>query len=177
VISVHDAGAAGVIGDLTRFRREFYGCLHRRADVLFELTDAVLCADGPVTSLVGLSLAAEHRRGHGATFDAVNAGRLEVGRLRRALAGLPVPRDCGGRIVLAVDVSAWLRPDAATAPDRSFCHVYGRGRSSAQLIPGWPSSACPRRLVHRGRSVGRSGTGRWWIWTSRPPIRPVACPL
>jgi hypothetical protein len=46
VISVHDAGAAGVIGDLTRLRREFYGCLHRRADVLFELTDAVLCADG-----------------------------------------------------------------------------------------------------------------------------------
>jgi hypothetical protein len=140
VISVHDVGSAGVFGDLTRFRREFYACLHRRADALFELTDAVLCADGPVTSLVGLSLAAEHRRGHGATFDGVNAGRVEVGRLRRALAGLPLSRDGGGRIVLAVDVSSWLRPDAATAPDRSFCHVYGRGRSAAQLIPGWPYS-------------------------------------
>jgi hypothetical protein len=32
---------------------------------LFELTDALLCADGPVTTLVGLSLAGEHRRGHG----------------------------------------------------------------------------------------------------------------
>jgi hypothetical protein len=93
-----------------------------------------------VTSLVGLSLAAEHRRGHGALYDAVNAGRVEVGRLRRALAGLPVPRDGHGRIVLAVDVSPWLRPDAATCPDRSFCHVHGRGRGAAQLIPGWPYS-------------------------------------
>ena len=33
-----------------------------RADALFELTDAVLCADGPVTSLVDLTLVAEHRR-------------------------------------------------------------------------------------------------------------------
>src|SRR5439155_1227233 len=54
--------------------------------------------------------------------------------------GLPRPRDGAGRIVLGVDVSNWLRPDAATAPERSFCHVYGRGKSAAQLIPGWPYS-------------------------------------
>jgi hypothetical protein len=34
----------------------------------------------------------------------------------------------------------WLRPDAATSPDRLFCHVYGRGKGNAQLIPGWPYS-------------------------------------
>jgi hypothetical protein len=129
---------AGELGTLSAFRRDFYGCLSRRGDALFELCDAVLCADGPVGSLVGLSLAAEHRRGHGALYDAVNAGRVEVGR--RELTRLPLPRDGEGRIVLAVDVSSWLRPDAATAPDRSFCHVHGRGRSAAQLIPGWPYS-------------------------------------
>jgi hypothetical protein len=42
--------------------------------------------------------------------------------------------------MLAVDVSAWLRPDAVTSPDRLFCHVYGRGRGSDQFIPGWPYS-------------------------------------
>ena len=42
--------------------------------------------------------------------------------------------------MLAIDVSAWLRPDAATSPDRLFCHVYGRGRNKDQLIPGWPYS-------------------------------------
>jgi hypothetical protein len=40
--------------------------LTARSDAFFELTDAVLCADGPVTSLVELTLTAEHRRGHGA---------------------------------------------------------------------------------------------------------------
>ncbi|WP_313950101.1 transposase, partial [Frankia casuarinae] len=67
---------------LCRFRQEFYDCLTRRADALFELTDAVLCADGPVRDLVGLSLTPEHRRGHGALYDAVNQGRIEIGRLR-----------------------------------------------------------------------------------------------
>jgi hypothetical protein len=43
-------------------------------------------------------------------------------------------------LVLAVDISPWLRPDAATSPDRLFCHVYGRGRNQAQMIPGWPYS-------------------------------------
>jgi hypothetical protein len=45
-----------------------------RADELCELADAVLCADGPVQTLAGLSLAPEHRRGHGALYDAVNQG-------------------------------------------------------------------------------------------------------
>jgi len=140
VISVHDARSVNELGTLSGFREALYDCLTRRADALFELTDSVLCADGPVGSLVGLSLTAEHRRGHGALYDAVNAGRVQVDRLRRRLAGLPLPRDSEGRIMLAVDVSNWLRPDAATAPDRSFCHVYGRGKSAAQLIPGWPYS-------------------------------------
>jgi hypothetical protein len=140
MISVHDAGSADELGILSAFRRVFYHCVQRRADTLFELCDAVLCTEGPVGSLVGLSLTAEHRRGHGALYDAVNAGRIQVGRLRRELAGLPLPRDNAGRIVLAVDVSSWLRPDAASAPQRSFCHVYGRGKNAAQLIPGWPYS-------------------------------------
>jgi len=64
MISVHDEAPAGALGDLCKFRDLYYGCLTKRADAMFELTDAVLCADGPVTSLVGLSLAAEHRRGN-----------------------------------------------------------------------------------------------------------------
>jgi hypothetical protein len=92
VISVNDAGRGAAFGELSEFRRELHRSLHRWADALFELADSVLCTDGPVTSLVGLSLAAEHRRGHGASYDAVNSGVIEVDRLRRALAGLPLPR-------------------------------------------------------------------------------------
>jgi hypothetical protein len=125
---------------LAVFRRELYRCFTARADALFELADAVLCADGPVKTLVGLSLAPEHQRGHGALYDAVNCGQVAIGRLRRSLAGLPLPRAADGRLMLAVDVSSWLRPGAATSPERLFCHVYGRGKGQAQMIPGWPYS-------------------------------------
>jgi DDE superfamily endonuclease len=125
---------------LAGFRQKLYRCFTARADALFEVADAVLCADGPVRTLAGLSLAPEHRRGHGALYDAVNHGRVSVGRLRRSLAGLPVPRAADGRLMLAVDVSSWLRPGAATSSQRLFCHVYGRGKGQAQMIPGWPYS-------------------------------------
>ena len=125
---------------LAAFRGDLYGCCTARGDALFEVADALLCAEGPVKTLVGLSLAPEHRRGHGALYDAVNHGRIDIARLRRAVAGLPLPRAADGRLMLAVDVSNWLRPGAATSPDRLFCHVYGRGKGQAQMIPGWPYS-------------------------------------
>src|SRR3954447_19765924 len=142
--SVHLAGgvdqsvAAAAADRLRAFRSELFGCLGRRADELFELTDALLCTDGPMSTLVGLCLAPEHRRGHGALYDAVNVGRVDVERLRRVLAGLALPRMFGGRIVLAVDATAWLRPDAETSPERLFCHVYGRTGETDQFLPGWP---------------------------------------
>src|SRR5690242_20472678 len=134
-----DAGA-GPLAVLSRFRLDFHQCLTARADELCELADAVLCTDGPVGTLAGLSLAPEHQRGHGALYDAVNHGRIDTGRLRRSLAGLPLPRAADGRLMLAADVSNWLRPDAATSPARLFCHVYGRAKGQAQMIPGWPYS-------------------------------------
>jgi hypothetical protein len=133
-------GQDQVLGRLAAFRGELYRCFTSRADALSELTGAVLCAGGPVRMLAALSLAPEHRRGHGGLYDAVNAGRVDTGRLRWSLACLPLPCRGDGRIRLAVDVSNWLRPGAATSPGRMFCHVYGRGKGNAQMIPGWPYS-------------------------------------
>ena len=70
----------------------------------------------------------------------------------RTLAGLPLPRAADGRLVLAVDMSNWLRPGAATSPERLFCHVYGRGKGQAQMIPGWPLLAMFRSLGYTARS-------------------------
>jgi hypothetical protein len=137
---LEDAARVESLAVLSRFRCDFHACLMARADELSELADAVLCADGPVRDLAGLSLAPEHRRGHGALYDAVSHGRIDIGRLRRSLAGLALPRAADGRLVLAADVSNWLRPGAATSPERLFCHVYGRGKGQAQMIPGWPYS-------------------------------------
>ncbi|MFF3584966.1 NF041680 family putative transposase [Streptomyces mirabilis] len=126
--------------EASAFRGEFYECLTARRDELFELVDAVLCADGAVKSPVDLTLLPEHRRGHGAMYGGLNHGRIDVNRLRTVLAGLSLPRCDGGRLVLAVDVSPWLRSDAPCSAERLFCHVYGRAKTASQFIPGWPYS-------------------------------------
>jgi DDE superfamily endonuclease len=125
---------------LARFREEVYGCLTRRADALFELCDAVLCAPGPVTSLPELSLALVHRRGHGAMYDALACGRIDVVRLQASLASLELPRDGRGQLRLAVDVTPWPRPDAECSPQRLHCHRPCRCDGIRQTIPGWPYS-------------------------------------
>ena len=76
---------------LVAFRGELYRCFTARADELFELADSVLCAEGPVKTLVGLSLVPEHRRGHGGLYDGLNAGRI-ADRGRRAGTGAMVRR-------------------------------------------------------------------------------------
>jgi hypothetical protein len=71
---------------LREFRSRLYDCLALRADALFELADAVLCADHAVTSLVQLSLEPEFTRGHGALYDALSAGRINDEKLFSLLA-------------------------------------------------------------------------------------------
>src|ERR1700724_3304228 len=118
-----DCGPAVLAG----FRRELHGCFGARANALFELCDAVLCAGGRVPDLARLSPVPEFRRGHGALYDALNCGRAEIGRLRLAVAGLPLPAWPDGGIRLAVDVSGGVRPEARTRPGRMFCPGHGRG--------------------------------------------------
>ena len=65
----------------------------------------------------------------------MNCGRVDIGLLRRALSRAAVTARGGRAAGAAADVSNWLRPGAATSPDRLFCHVYGRGKGQAQMIP------------------------------------------
>jgi DDE superfamily endonuclease len=150
VDSVHDHGRSAALGELVGFRREFYASLTARADALFELTDAVLCTDGPVTSLPELSLTATHRRGHGALYDGLARGAVDVGRLRWALAGLELPRGADGGLRFAVDVTPWPRPDAECSPDRLHCHRNCRCDGTRKTIPGWPYSVIA--ALESGRS-------------------------
>ena len=62
---------------LQEFRARLYGCLTARPDAGFELADAILCAGHAVTSLAELSLVPAFRRGHGALYDALAAGRID----------------------------------------------------------------------------------------------------
>jgi hypothetical protein len=115
----------------------------RRGDELFELTDALLCTDGPVHSLVGLCPAPEHSRGHGALYDALNCGQVDAGRLRQTPVRLPLPRMFGGQLVLAVDGGA-----GRGAPTAVWAVPYQRSRLSIE----------PGARVARLRSVRQSTT-------------------
>lgn len=50
-----DAGPGEAFAQASRFREDLFGCLTARGDELFDLVDALLCADGPVTSSVDLT--------------------------------------------------------------------------------------------------------------------------
>src|SRR5438552_18485659 len=63
---------------LREFRARLYGCLTARADALFELCDAILCADHAVTSLSELSLVPALRRVRSAQYASLAAGPVGV---------------------------------------------------------------------------------------------------
>ncbi|MGW2522348.1 transposase [Streptomyces sp. NPDC001617] len=146
-------GPKEAFAQASRFPEDLFCCLTARGDELFDLVDALLCADGPVTSPVDLTLVAEHRRGHGAMYEALNCGSVDVPRLRQVLAGLPMPR---------APTAAWSwRPTSATGsaptrrPARTACSATSTAaadapRTSSSPAGRTPSSPPSNRAAHPG---------------------------
>ncbi len=118
------------------FRNSFYEYLDRRADALFELTDALLTADAAVPSPVHLSLQASHRRGWGSLYAALEHGRINVEALRDLLAQ-EAPSAEDEQHVYAVDVSVWPRCDAECSPERGFYYHPSRHSAGQPIVAGW----------------------------------------
>jgi hypothetical protein len=132
-------GEAAARRRLVGFRAGLYRCLRRRADALFELVDAVLTSPQRVTSLVQLSEQAAFRRRHGALFDALACGDVDVEMLAGLLACSWEPAG-EGPVRVAVDVSPWPRPYAGTSAERCFCYSPCRCTAARKAVPGWPYS-------------------------------------
>ena len=115
------------------FRAELHACFTRRADALFELGDALLCAQA-VPSLPHLSLEPVHRRGWGSVYAALARGRIDVERLRDLLASSLPPAD---PLVFAVDVTTWPRCDAECSPERGYYYHPSRHSAGQPIIAGW----------------------------------------
>jgi hypothetical protein len=122
---------------LLAFRRSFYECLHRRADALFELADAILSADGAAPSPAHLSLQASHRRGWGSLYAALDRGRIDYEALRKLLACHPLAGTEGETPVYAVDASVWPRCDAETSPQRGYYYHPSRHSAGQPIVAGW----------------------------------------
>ena len=120
---------------LRAFRRSFYECFHRRRDALFELTDAILSADGAILSPAHLSLQTSHRRGWGSLYAALCKGRIDAEALRRLLARHPLAQE--ETPVYAVDVSVWDRCDAECSPERGYYYHPSRHSAGQPIVAGW----------------------------------------
>jgi hypothetical protein len=115
------------------FRSELHACFTCRADALFELGDALLCAPA-VPSLPHLSLEPVHRRGWGSAYAALARGRIDAERLRDLLASSLPP---AGPLVFAVDVTTWPRCDAECSPSRGYYYHPSRHSAGQPIIAGW----------------------------------------
>jgi hypothetical protein len=118
---------------LDAFRTELHACFTRRADALFELGDALLCAQA-VPSLPHLSLEPVCRRGWGSVYAALARGRIDTERLRDLLVSSLPPAD---PLVFAVDVTTWPRCDAECSPERGYYYHPSRHSAGQPIIAGW----------------------------------------
>ena len=147
VCSVGQVGGGGQ-GELRRFRGEVYDCFDRRADALFDLLDGV-CTPVTVGGVAYLSLAPGARRGHGAGYAALSAGRIDEDLLRDVLARYWPDGWCPD---FAIDASVWARCDAECSPGRGFYYHPSRHSAGQPIVAGW----CYSWLV------GLSGGGDSW---------------
>jgi hypothetical protein len=118
---------------LGQFRAELHACCTRRADALFELGDALLCAPA-VPSLPHLSLEPVCRRGWGSVYAALARGRIDAERLRDLLVSSLPDAD---PLVFAVDVTTWPRCDAECSPSRGFYYHPSRHSAGRPIVAGW----------------------------------------
>src|SRR5215217_8995801 len=123
---------------LGAFRTELHACCTRRADGLFDLADALLCAPA-ITSVAHLSLEPAHRRGWGSAYDALANGRINVDWLRDLLVRVLPPAD---PLVFAVDVTTWPRCDAECSPERGYHYHPSRHSAGQPIVAG-----CAYQLV------------------------------
>jgi hypothetical protein len=126
--------AAERTAQLEEFRNGFYDCLTSWPDALFELTDAVLCAPGPVSSVPALSLGAPFRRSFGSLYKALSKGEVDPAQVRELLMG---SRPADWPAVFAVDASTWERCDAETSPERGFYHSASKHSAGQPIVAGW----------------------------------------
>jgi DDE superfamily endonuclease len=118
----------------------YHECFTRAADALFDLADALL-TDGAASSLIELSEAACFRRGWPSLYAALSDGQIDRTALIRVFTEMLPQRLVGTRLVLGLDTSSILRPDAHTSTDRTLVYRSNLPADATPVGPGWSFSA------------------------------------
>jgi hypothetical protein len=118
----------------------YHECFTRAADALFDLADALL-TDVGAGSLIELSQAACFRRGWPSLYAALSDGQIDRTALIRVFAELLPQRMVGTRLVLGLDTSSILRPEAHTSSDRTLVYRSNLPADATPVGPGWSFSA------------------------------------
>jgi len=118
----------------------YHECFTRAADALFDLADALL-TDAGARSLIELSQAASFRRGWPSLYAALEDGQIDRAALIRVFTELVPQRMVGTRLVLGLDTSSILRPDAHTSADRTLVYRSNLPKDATPVGPGWSFSA------------------------------------
>ncbi len=125
---------------LIRLRKAAYASFVRAGDALMNLCDALLC-ETQAQSLIELSLSPFFERKWSSVYEALEDGRIDVARLRRATIHALLHAHWPSQTVyLSVDSSSLARPEAATSADRGMIYVPNLPHASKPVSVGWQFS-------------------------------------
>src|SRR3712207_5617913 len=121
---------------LQRFRHELYQCFTRAADALFDLVDALL-TDPSARSFVELSQAASFQRAWPSLYQALEDGLIDRCALMRLFVAALPPQVSSTRLLLGLDTSSILRPEAHTSADRTLVYWPNLPADATPVAPGF----------------------------------------
>ena len=117
----------------------YHACFTRAADALFDLCDALL-TDVGARSFVELSQAASFQRAWPSVYEALEDGQIDRTAMIRLFIDMLPGRLVGTRLVLGLNTSSILRPDAHTSRDRTLVYRSNLPADATPVGPGWSFS-------------------------------------
>jgi hypothetical protein len=127
------------LNKIIEFRQDIYQhAFSQEQDAQFELLDA-LTSSGAIYAFPELSLSPFFRRQWSSAYAAVERGQQEREWLTGYLSQQVEP-SWDEVVLLALDLSAWARPDAPTLPDRQYVHSSTQDVTGQDVVVGQPYS-------------------------------------
>jgi hypothetical protein len=124
---------------IIEFRQTIYQySFSQEADTQLELLDA-LTSSGPIRAFPELSFSQFFRRQWESVYTAVERGQQEREWLTGYLSQQLQP-SCDEVVLMALDLSAWARPDAPTLSERQYIHSSTQDVTGQDVVVGQPYS-------------------------------------